>query len=128
MQSQRGSLWKKWDLHVHTPYSLVQWYGENGVVVNNIASFKDLESLPENIKVLGINDYIFIDGYRRLLDDRRSGRLKNIELLLPIIELRINKFGGTESKLSRVNFHAIFSDLISPDEIQSQFINSLKLI
>ena len=30
MNDPRGSLWRKWDLHVHTPYSIVQGYGGEG--------------------------------------------------------------------------------------------------
>jgi ABC-type lipoprotein export system ATPase subunit len=124
MQSERGSLWKKWDLHVHTPDSLVQYYGANNADTWE-RFIRELESLPEDIKVLGINDYIFISGYRKLIDAQKAGRLKNIELLLPVIELRLNKFGGTNSELSRVNYHIIFNDRVDTDTIQSQFINSL---
>jgi chorismate mutase len=85
----------------------------------------DLEALPPEFKVLGINDYIFIDGYRRLLAEKKTGRLQNIDLLLPVIELRLDKFGGTASKLSRVNFHVIFSDALDPDVIEQQFLNAL---
>lgn len=51
----------------------------------------DLESLPNEIKALGINDYIFLDGYKKVKEFKEGGRLTNIELLLPVVELRINK-------------------------------------
>jgi hypothetical protein len=124
MKSTRGSLWKKWDLHVHTPMSLVQQYGGDTDEVWD-KFLLELEHLPSDFKVLGINDYIFIDGYRRLLEEKTNGRLQNIEMLLPVIELRLSKFGGTESKLSRVNYHVIFSDDLGPDIIESQFISAL---
>ena len=55
----RGSLWNKWDLHVHTPASIVQVYGgDNEVAWEKF--FVDIESLPQEFKVIGINDYIFI--------------------------------------------------------------------
>lgn len=124
MKSVRGSLWKKWDLHVHTPASLVQDYGGNtDDVWDKFVSA--LENLPKEFKVIGVNDYLFIEGYRKLRKVKENGRLKNIELLLPVIELRLNKFAGTESKLSRVNFHVIFSDELEPDVIESQFIAAL---
>jgi ABC-type lipoprotein export system ATPase subunit len=118
----RGSEWRKWDLHVHTPASIVHEY--SGADPWS-AFLSDLESLPPEFKVLGINDYLFLDGYRRILEERKKGRLKNIDLVLPVIELRLDKFGGSPGKLSRVNFHIIFSDEIDPDVIEQQFLNAL---
>lgn len=125
MSDVRGSIWRKWDLHVHTPESIVHQYRcpEDENVWEKYIS--DLESLPEDIKVLGINDYIFIDGYKKVLKYKEDGRLQNIDLILPVIELRLNKFGGTKSSLSRINYHIIFSDALNPDVIQSQFLNAL---
>ncbi|MGZ9816212.1 TrlF family AAA-like ATPase [Peribacillus simplex] len=125
MSDIRGSIWRKWDLHVHTPDSIVHQYRcppDTDVWEKYIS---ELESLPEEIKVLGINDYIFIDGYKKVLKYKEQGRLQNIELILPVIELRLNKFGGTRSNFSRINYHIIFSDAINPDVIQSQFLNAL---
>ena len=66
-----------------------------------------------------------MDGYKRLRDDQKKGRLKNISLLLPIIELRLDKFGGSQSHLSKVNFHVIFSEEVHADLIERQFLNAL---
>ena len=61
----RGSEWRKWDLHVHTPLSIEQEYGGN--TPEKWERFiSDLERLPSEIKVIGINDYIFIDGYKKV--------------------------------------------------------------
>ena len=124
MDYPKGSVWRKWDLHVHTPSSIIQEYGGN-----NDDTWErflgELESLPPEFKVLGINDYLFIDGYQRVREEKAQGRLANIDLILPVIELRLDKFGGTNSHLSKVNYHIIFSDEIDPATIQSQFINAL---
>lgn len=129
----RGATWKKWDLHVHTPESLVHNYpGEKEAAW--AAFLADIEALPPEFKVLGINDYLFIDGYERMLREKRHGRLKNIELLLPVIELRMDKFGGileqvadreyTSSPWSRINLHVIF-DEVEPALIREQFIPAI---
>jgi predicted ATPase len=123
-QFPRGSEWRKWDLHVHTPESLFHNYTANNPDDVWETFIKDLESLPTEIKVLGINDYIFIDGYRKILEYKSRGRLKNIDLILPVIELRLAKFCG-HRQFKRINYHIIFSDEISPDIIQSQFLNGL---
>ena len=122
MDEPRGSLWRKWDLHVHTPESLSNNYSGKDPWERFI---RELEQLPPEFKVIGINDYIFLDGYRRILTEKAKGRLANIELFLPVIELRLDKFGGTLGHLSRVNYHIIFSPDIGPDLIEQQFLNAL---
>jgi ABC-type lipoprotein export system ATPase subunit len=124
MNDPAGSKWRKWDLHVHTPASIFQLYG--GDSEQTWEKFlQDLEKLPPEFKVLGINDYTFINGYRRLLKEKKQGRLQNIDRLLPVVELRLDKFGGSQSHLKKVNFHVIFSDEVDVDLIETQFINGL---
>lgn len=122
MNDSRGSIWRKWDLHVHTPASLVHNYEGADPWPQFL---DDLEHLPPEFKVIGINDYIFLDGYRRILAEKQNGRLANIELFLPVIELRLDKFGGSQGHLSRVNYHIIFSDELTPDLIEQHFLNAL---
>lgn len=122
MGDLRGSGWRKWDLHVHTPDSIEQQYAGADAWERFIV---DLEQLPPEFKVLGINDYIFVDGYKKVQGYKSAGRLKNIDLLLPVVELRLNQFGGTDGALSRINFHVLFSDEIGADTIQDQFLSSL---
>jgi hypothetical protein len=122
MNDPRGSRWRKWDLHVHTPASLVHDYSG----ADPWPQFLDeLDALPPEFKVIGINDYIFLEGYRRIIAEKAAGRFQNIDLFLPVVELRVNKFGGTNHHLSRVNYHVIFSDELSPDVIEQQFLNAL---
>jgi len=125
MNDPRGSIWRKWDLHVHTPCSLHHAYSGSSEEEQWEKFLTDLENLPEEFKVLGINDYIFLDGYKRILEEKNKGHLTNIELIFPVIELRLDKFGGTSSSLSRVNLHIIFSNEIEAEIIEAQFINAL---
>lgn len=122
MKCARGSRWRIWDLHVHTPASLLNNYSGSDKWERFIS---DIEALPDHFKVIGINDYLFVDGYRRVLDERAKGRFKNIDLFLPVVELRLDKFCGTTSELQRVNYHVIFSDEFKPEVIQDQFLNAL---
>src|SRR3990167_340977 len=64
---KRGSEWRKWDLHVHTPASLVHHYGGNDDVAWE-SFISDLENLPTEFSVIGINDYLFIDGYKKVIN------------------------------------------------------------
>lgn len=120
---KRGSEWRKWDLHIHTPLSLVQNYGANTEEVWE-KYITDLENLPKEFSVLGINDYLFIDGYEKVLQFKANGRLQNIETIFPVIEFRIKKFAG-HREFKRINFHVIFSDRLDPQVIRQQFLNQL---
>lgn len=120
----RGSEWRIWDLHVHTPLSIENNYGCANDEEGWNKYITALEQLPPDIKVLGINDYLFIDGYKKVKEYKDSGRLSNIELLLPVVEFRLAKFCG-HKQFKRINFHVIFSNEISTDVIQHQFLNAL---
>ena len=125
-----GSVWRKWDLHVHTPDSFYQNYPGSSDEAWD-AFLSDLEALPPEFKVIGINDYVLVDGYEKVLKAKRElGRLQNIELILPVVELRLDKFGGTvkagdkASSWSRINLHVIF-DQVDPQFIREQFISAI---
>lgn len=120
----RGSEWRKWDLHVHTPASIEQHYEGENENQKWEQFILELEQLPPEFKVIGINDYIFLDGYKKVLEYKRQGRLANIELILPVIELRLAKFCGTK-QFKRINFHIIFSDKLTADVIEANFLASL---
>lgn len=124
MNDPRGSTWRKWDLHVHTPMSVVQLYGGDTDAVWE-KYITDIESLAPEFKVIGINDYLFLDGYKKILGFWNAGRLRNIDLILPVLEFRLNKFAGTDSRLRKINLHVIFSNMIDPDVIEEQFLNAL---
>lgn len=125
LERARGTAWRIWDLHVHTPASIVQHYGAD--TDETWAQFIDeLEALPEDMTVIGINDYWFLDGYKRVIEARKSGRLQNLEAIFPVIELRLDHFGGTDGNLARVNLHVIFDPDLDPEVIQAQFINALQ--
>lgn len=125
-----GSFWRKWDLHVHTPESFHHQYPGNHDEAWE-AFLSDLEALPREFKVVGINDYVLVDGYEKVLKAKREQkRLKNIDLILPVVELRLDKFGGTVqpgktgSSWSRINLHVIF-DQIEAQFIREQFISAI---
>lgn len=124
MGDPSGSQWRKWDLHVHTPSSLFHKYeGDPASAWERFIS--DLEALPQEFKVIGVNDYIFLDGFKKLKEEQGRGRLKNIEQLLPVIELRLDKFWGSPGHFSKVNFHVLFSEDVDPALIEMQFLNGL---
>jgi len=74
---------------------------------------------------LGINDYWFLDGYKKLVAARQGGRLSNIKAIFPVLELRLEQFGGTDGHLSRANLHVIFDPDLDAEIIQEQFISAM---
>ncbi|MDR2653633.1 MAG: AAA family ATPase, partial [Prevotellaceae bacterium] len=64
----------------------------------------------QEVKVIGINDYYFIDGYERVMQYKKHGRLGNIDKIFSVLEFRIDTFGsGNENNLQKINLHIIFN-------------------
>lgn len=128
----RGSEWRKWDLHIHTPLSICQEYGgdKEDVWEKFITS---LEQLPPDVKVIGITDYYFIDGYEKVMDYKSKGRLSNIFKIFPILEFRIDTFGsGNENNLQKINLHILFDlnehDLVKEiKNVRDEFIKRIPI-
>lgn len=121
MKWPRGSEWRRWDLHVHTPASFEHQFGSWDDYLAALRTVK-------NVSVLGVTDYFFIDGYKKLHELRKAGKLSNFDAVLPNIELRLGTFVPKRSdgtQLRRLNFHIILSDEIEPDVIEQQFIHAL---
>lgn len=102
MNSPRGSTWRKWDLHVHTPASF-GYVGSYDDLVKTLAS--------SEAEVLGINDYCTFDGYEEIL---KRGGIKN-KFLFPVIEFRMhnviaNRKGTAMQQGVKINFHLIFNN------------------
>lgn len=118
----KGSEWRKWDLHIHTPKSIIQEYGGDNQAAWD-AFMEKLANLPPEIKVIGITDYLFCDGYRTVLG--RRNEIPNIELIIPNIEFRLSTFAGTAKNSQRHNFHVLFDPDVDIEDIQEQLLNCL---
>lgn len=121
-QYPKGSEWRKWDLHIHSPATVLN---------NQFAGADDsdkweqyitkLETL-NNTAVLGVTDYFSINGYLRLTQSKEAGRLLNIALLLPNVELRILPVTGAAHP---IDLHLIFSPSIV-SKLDSLFFQNLE--
>jgi ABC-type lipoprotein export system ATPase subunit len=85
----RGAEWRRWDLHVHTPASQL---GSPfvGVSWSDYVNALEDAAARHEVAVIGVTDYMTIDGYEKLLSFQRdptSPRLNSV-LLLPNIEFR----------------------------------------
>lgn len=134
-----GAEWRRWDLHVHSPASVLN----NGFGSDFDAYAKELfgRAVAAEIAAIGITDYFGIGGYvqlRGLLDDaQRLEALIGAEaaeraseiLLLPNIEFRLDTIvRSPKGDDSRVNFHVMFSDEVSVDDIQQNFLSQMRFV
>lgn len=102
--SERGSVWHRWDPHIHTPgTALNDHYGGLDPWENFLAK---IETSDPPIRALGITDYFGIERYEQVVEYKRQGRLVNVGLIFPNVELRL---GIETSKASPVNIHLLFS-------------------
>lgn len=138
----RGSLWRKWDLHVHTPFSYLNnqfCNPEDTDTWDNYVRILFNKAIEKNIAVIGITDYFFIDGYKKVKNEylENEDKLKSLFgndetklqairsiLVLPNIEFRLNKLVG----LRRINFHVIFSNKVSINDIENNFLYEIKFV
>ena len=60
---QRGSEWRKWDLYVHSPYSVLGSDYPGTEFEEKWNSFLDALERVDDVAVLGITDYFSVEGY-----------------------------------------------------------------
>ena len=115
----RGSEWRKWDLHIHTPET-----AKNNQFGNpQIAWPKYIRALEESdISVFGITDYFSITNYLKVKDFKSKGRLENKEIL-PNVEMRMAPVTGSGRP---INIHAIFDPTLTEDELNREFFREIK--
>ena len=116
----RGSEWRKWDLHIHTPGTAKNDQYENSDDIWE----KYIDALEKSdVTVFGITDYFSMDNYYKVLQFQAEGRLDG-KTLLPNVEMRITPV--TKSGTA-INIHAIFDPTLTKEEIEREFFSSLKM-
>jgi len=125
----KGSEWKKWDLHIHSPLSILN--NQYPKLADGNPEWQPfiqkLETL--DVAVIGVTDYFTIEGYKRILEFREKGRLNNICTILPNIEFRLKSVISSKKNGKcprRLNFHVIFSDEVSVRDIEEHFLHDIR--
>lgn len=115
----RGSEWRQWDLHVHTPET-----AKNNQFGNADEAWPKYISIlnSSEIAVFGITDYFSIKNYLKVKQYQKDGILVN-KTIIPNVELRIEPVTG---KGTPINIHAIFDPDLTEDEINREFFRCLK--
>lgn len=102
----RGSEWRRWEPHMHAP----------GTVLNNQFGGTDawtkyltsLESVTPKIEAIAVTDYYITDTYEGVLRHHIAGRLPDVQLIFPNVEVRLD----VAAKSGFVNLHL----LVSPED------------
>ena len=102
----RGSEWRRWEPHIHAP----------GTILNNQFGggdawdiyLKGLENSSPKIQAIAVTDYYVLESYEEALKHKALGRIPDIKLLFPNIELRLD----VAAKKGFVNIHL----LVSPED------------
>lgn len=114
----RGSVWRRWDPHVHLPGTL---RNDNFGTTSIQDALELLAERTPAIEVVGVTDYATTRSFRRAQAAWEAGAGSNLRLLFPNVELRLdiqNKSG------SAVNLHL----LCAPDQVDGldQFLGGLE--
>ncbi|WP_439864702.1 TrlF family AAA-like ATPase [Pseudomonas antarctica] len=102
--NSRGSQWHRWEPHIHTPGTVLNdQYGARDPWEEYLAR---LERSTPTIEAIAVTDYYVTDAYEQLLAHKVAGRLPNVQLLFPNIELRLD----VAAKSGYVNIHLLVSN------------------
>lgn len=147
----RGSLWRKWDLHVHTIKSV---FNNNFDNCNTEEQTNDKyvyelfsRAISNQISGIGITDYFSIEGYKVVKTYLKDeAKLKNVfknEIkkdnkylqkiydisIFPNIELRLEELVvyQNKNKQDKIEVHVIFDNNIDVQNIEENFFSRLTI-
>lgn len=117
MSDPKGSIWRKWDLHVHSPASFHWNDGPNLAKLPPEAQDTVLDQLIEkvvasDVAVFGIMDYWTFDGYLAIRNRLKVRDVTISKTIFPGMELRI------EAPVDfRLNIQVVLSDFLSNQQL-----------
>lgn len=119
----KGSEWRKWDLHVHTPHTK----SDDGYVVSADEDVWDefCEKVEQSdVEVFGITDYFSADNYCTFIERYKSKYPDSKNVFFLNIELRLNE--SVNKELEEVNIHLLFNHA-SLEKVH-KFLSELKVV
>jgi len=122
----KGSEWRRWDLHIHTPgtskndnftgYTVEDKWNN---FYNSITEYiGDGTNATSSIAVVGITDYLSIDNYKKVKADNRLP--ESVLWVLPNVEMRMQPIAND----SPINIHFLFDPVIE-NSLESRFFSQL---
>ena len=102
----RGSEWRRWEPHIHAPGTVLNNQFGGGTPWETYLT--SLESVTPRIEAISVTDYYLTDTYEEVLRHKAAGRLPDVQLIFPNVELRLD----VAAKTGFVNVHL----LVSPED------------
>ena len=116
-----GSIWRKWDLHIHTPFTKLN---------NNYKNSSDVwdrfcdEIERSDISVFGITDYFSLDNYFVFIEKFKNKYPESKKKFFPSIEFRIDSKNKEDD---HIQLHVIFSNSLDKSKLEN-FLTRLELV
>jgi len=113
---EKGSEWRIWDLHVHSPAT---YGGDYVTFISNVEKCK--------ADAIGINDYCTLEGYRMIKEMGITGKV-----IFPVVEFRMHNIIANRKNTdptksgTKINFHIIFDNDPTLFNKISTWLNSLE--
>lgn len=114
----RGSLWRRWDPHVHLPGTL---HNDQFGAAPIEDALDVLAGRRPAIEVIGVTDYFTTRSFRRARAAWDAGHGAGIRYLFPNVEIRLSHFTNSGGPL---NLHLMSS--ASDVDLLDQFLGSLE--
>ncbi|MEY9101512.1 hypothetical protein ABIA24_004485 [Sinorhizobium fredii] len=102
----RGSEWRRWEPHIHAPGTVLNNQFGSGTPWETYLT--SLETATPKIEAIAVTDYYLTDTYEEVLKHKLAGRLPDVQLIFPNVELRLD----VAAKSGFVNVHL----LVSPED------------
>ncbi|MCB1026112.1 MAG: ABC transporter, partial [Acidobacteria bacterium] len=126
LNDPRGSIWRKWDLHIHTPASFHWNDGKTFEKMTEHERNKSVDKIINRMEALdvaafGIMDYWTFDGYSIIRERVKQTSPSFSKAIFPGMELRI------EAPVDfRLNIHVLLSDDLSAQKL-GDFKSALRI-
>lgn len=123
IQFKQGSVWRKWDLHVHTPETKLN--DRYSPIVEDEDIWKTFcDKLEQSdVQVFGITDYFSADNFFKCLSKFSTYYPDSKKVFLPNIEFRLD---DKNKDNDHINLHVIFDTSIQQEDIE-KFLGSISL-
>lgn len=100
----RGSVWRRWEPHIHAPGTVMNDQFTGPSAWDDYISA--LEAASPAIEALAVTDYYVTETYERVLEFKKAGRLPDVGLIFPNVEVRLDV---ATTKGGFVNLHLFAS-------------------
>ncbi len=129
-QNSSGSEWRKWDLHIHPPFTKLN--NAYSIPSNTSGAEDNIEAVwgkycqtleESDVEVFGITDYFSLEGYKQFITKHQCLYPNSSKVFFPNIELRLSYSVNNETQ--NIHCHIIFNNDAETLLRADQFIANL---